>query len=454
MIRLPLLVMVLVGASAGWSRALAEDLEVIAPYAEARAVYYPPIPSSPAVEDWKVDGNYYPFDLFIKPKYAFASAGKATAQAAASVMLEGHTPRFGLVTTRSLDDGSTATAVAIMLFDVSDPQHRARVLVDVDFKTSAEVRSGGTASAFWRLGKANHESGRVTLDGGKITRILLPEDMSWHPNYGILGGNVHVIRGTEDDPGLVEQTASVQGREVFRQLHQAKIAAKTFVPLQVEPGTYAMVITAMTTGEAIVVNDPVIVPNAANPDVGVTIQGAVDPTPRAPLLGMTADDLVAAGFDPSPFAELGFVDAPASTTTTTLPESTTTTLPESTSTTLPETTTTTLPTAPTCAAGEAGALVCLCEHDPGVALCPGEPLPGAIVRRLGQGCRFVTRATSVGAGPRQRRALARAAGSFAHVLRTLGRDRVARTLSPSCRSALTTGLGAVPSRGRPLGAGR
>jgi hypothetical protein len=136
--------------------------------------------------------------------------------------------------------------------------------------------------------------------------------------------------------------------------------------------------------------------------------------------------------------------AAATSTTTTLPDVTTTTLSGA-------VTTTTLPGALTCAgADDASGLGCLCDHDLGPTACPGETLPPRIRRAVGQACRGAARGLSAATERKGRRLLARAATSFARALHTVGRPRVARSLSPSCKTAVVASLGDAQARARRL----
>jgi hypothetical protein len=64
---------------------------------------------------------------------------------------------------------------------------------------------------------------------------------------------------------------------------------------------------SVTNGVAYV--DPVVTANAENPEVVVTVQGALDPNPT-PLV-LSRADLEATGVDPGPLEDIGLVDGPS-----------------------------------------------------------------------------------------------------------------------------------------------
>src|SRR3954466_9956925 len=78
------------------------------------------------------------------------------------------------------------------------------------------------------------------------------------------------------------------------------------------PTNYVQLITisasSFTNGFTYI--DPVVTPDAENPEVVVTLHGAVDPNP--PPLGLFPPaDLAAAGIDIAPLQEFGLLDAPS-----------------------------------------------------------------------------------------------------------------------------------------------
>lgn len=311
------LVGLLAGTSLGVREVAAEVLDFITPFAEAQASDLPSPQAQLPEVDWKMDADFSPYDLVVSPKYAIAGVGGATAHASASLIEDGPKIRFGLVSARALGDNSIAFAKAMMVVEVSDPQGRAEVVVDVEYMASANVQVGGTASFSWRLDAATGEEGEVTLDGGKILRIALPESPSSRPIFPIFGSLVRVTRSAPEDPGLADYEGFYQGRSVgIRQLRQDTAKTRDSGQLGLRPGSYVVEINTFADGPGIAVADPVIRPNSRNPDVVVTVHGAFDPTPRSPLFGMTAEDMAAAGFNPAPFVELGFIDPPASADTT------------------------------------------------------------------------------------------------------------------------------------------
>ena len=106
--------------------------------------------------------------------------------------------------------------------EVSDPQHRDLVTVDLEFAASANVQPGGTAVWSWRLDGINGESGYVTPDGGTLQRIILPEGASriGRP-LPMIGGRAYVIRTLPEDTG----TAELEGGYLWtndRRLHHAQ----------------------------------------------------------------------------------------------------------------------------------------------------------------------------------------------------------------------------------------
>jgi len=53
---------------------------------------------------------------------------------------------------------------------------------------------------------------------------------------GIMNGWAHIVRGSEDDPGLVELRGSVNGRPSYEELHQAHADARTSASLTTSLG--------------------------------------------------------------------------------------------------------------------------------------------------------------------------------------------------------------------------
>jgi hypothetical protein len=295
----------------GTSGAVAESLEFTLPFASASATDYPnPSPGYPPVEDAQMDADFYPVDIVVVPKVALASAGGASAQASAS--LDGVNPyRFGLVSARSSGRNSSASAQAIVLVEIADPQQRGSVVIDIEHKLAANVQVGGLVGLSWGVYPANFTSGTAYLDGGKVHLVIPPED-PYHQGIPYIGDIVQVERRTPEDPGLATIDAYFAHQHIgHTELLQDAYHNHDRSTLAVPPGAYAVKIALGAQGPALVVFDPIIQANAANPDVAVTVHGAVDPTPWSPLFGMTAEDLAAEGFNPAPFAEVGFLDSDA-----------------------------------------------------------------------------------------------------------------------------------------------
>lgn len=219
----------------------ASELEFWAPFAQAQASDFPQDRSAPQV-DWTMDAAWFPYELGLyTPKRAFAAVGAAAAQAAASLDRAGPNGRFGLVSARSSGRNSGAFAQAMMAVEIRDPQQRAEVLVDFEFKAAANVQVKGTASWSWRLDAATFTDGSVTLDGGKILRLVPPESGPSKPVFPIIGGRGRVVRNADEDPGLAEFEGFFRGRSVgIRQQRQDTARTTDSGPLWLRTGFYVV----------------------------------------------------------------------------------------------------------------------------------------------------------------------------------------------------------------------
>jgi hypothetical protein len=271
------------------------------PFAQARVIGHPPDPSQPTDSQWLMDADFNQNEL--TPKYAFASVPTAVAQSSASLLQQVPNPRFGLVSARS-SEISDARAQAQILFEVRDPQNRNEVLVDMQIKSAAHVQVGGLATLNFRLDRDSTLLGEVGIENGKIVYIIPPPPQG----TALRSGFARVSRFDSQGPGYAVYEAYHNGVQVGRRQEDSNsLRANTFGPFPMKPGFYVVDIVVATSGPAIAVSDPVILPDPSNPDVVVTIHSAFDPVPRSALFGATAEDLAADGFDPAPFEDFEFI---------------------------------------------------------------------------------------------------------------------------------------------------
>lgn len=200
-----------------------------------------------------------------------------------------------------------------MDFIVTDPlgQNRGKVVVEFE----AIVVAGALDSRYNSSSTFYVEVGRQ-VGAGKIIRnpdgteefagmpyVFQPPVLTVfgrhysHPagdrNFLTISGNGQVIENTSASGPLVYKRKIVVNVPVGA-INQILIEATAF-------------------GNAFTYVDPVITPHPDNPEVVVTLRGAVDPNPP-PLALPSPEELTAAGIDIAPIQELGLFDSPSSLT--------------------------------------------------------------------------------------------------------------------------------------------
>jgi len=290
-----------IGLGCGAPAALAEELDFVLPAVIASAALKP-----------QMDAVFYPYSLVPTPHYAFArddsSIGgiptSSSAQAAAT--LDG----FMVMAHQS---AGLAVAEAYMEATVEDPQQRPEVKLNLRFKASA-TSAGGAGRADWnvKIGFAANSDWFVrTNSNGTISWINTP---SFQPPALIEVEGIYVA--TEDGPGGGGVVVYRDGQVAEQRGMHGSAVDDRVIDITVRPGaTHLMAILASTvsrttSNSGVAVLDPVLLPHPDNPDVVVHVSRAAqsDPTPRAPLAGITPEQLVAEGIDIGPLQDLGFFD--------------------------------------------------------------------------------------------------------------------------------------------------
>lgn len=263
-----------------------------------------------------MDADYYPFPIVPKAHYAFVRedqpigntqyVSSGTAQAVAT--LDGYSVMA------HVSSGGLAVAEAYMMFIPEDPQKRDQVKVTLKFKASATTGSGqGSASWQFRVGSPAGSWFVRTRSDGTISFIETPQIDA--PADLEVDGTYRRAENNPDGGGAV--VVFRNGVVVEQRLTSGAAADARSIDLNVAPnGGYLMAIVAgagsSTLGNSgMAVLDPVVLPHPDNPDVVVHMyRAAADDTPRSPLAGITAEQLVAEGLDIESLQALGFFGSP------------------------------------------------------------------------------------------------------------------------------------------------
>ena len=210
-------------------------------------------------------------------------------------------------------------ATVAMDFIAQDPLGRDRVKVVVEFAAIAEagipldspIDPGGLpAGSYFEVEVGPFGTwGFLGQDANGIDYVSMPT---------VRGPALLKVTGldvrNDGDPtvGFNELVIWGNGHEIERTNGRGALKYHRKIVLNV-PTNYVQLITiyasAYTNGFTYI--DPVVTPDTENPEVVVTLHGAVDPNP--PPLGLfPPEELTAAGIDLAPLQEFGLLDAPSS----------------------------------------------------------------------------------------------------------------------------------------------
>jgi hypothetical protein len=208
-------------------------------------------------------------------------------------------------------------AAAAMTFLVQDPKNRDRVKVDVAYQAVADTglpifstpefpyAIAATTSFALEIGRIG-TYGQVIEDQSGTQKVYMPTvGGQVAPILEVSG--IHIRNEGDFELGFNELVLRSQGQEIQRKGGRGPLEHKQKITLDV-PTNYVQLMTiavyANTNGAAYL--DPVVTANAENPEVVVTIHGAVDPDP-SPIV-LDREELLAAGIDPGPLEDVGLVE--------------------------------------------------------------------------------------------------------------------------------------------------
>lgn len=211
---------------------------------------------------------------------------------------------------------SGGLARVAMDFIAYDPLGQDRVKLEVDFDAiataGAPLRDGGSTTSLFYV-----EVGPVCCasyvrndpDGMKIdTWVRVPSPPllvveGWHSKIAL-------------DNGIDRNGVWIlgDGQEIERTEGSGPLRFHKKIVINVRNGIgHVITIDASAQVNGFTFVDPVITPHPDNPEVVVTLRGAVDPNPP-PLAILSPEELTNAGIDITPLQELGLIDSPSSLT--------------------------------------------------------------------------------------------------------------------------------------------
>jgi HYR domain len=210
-------------------------------------------------------------------------------------------------------------ATTSMDFAAYDPLGRDRVKVVVEFDAVATTGTpfGDFGTFFDGLSRFYVEVGQYTgsgqgreePDGTKVVTKWV--SMLQPPLLQVSGAHYRTLQGGGIDANDLHILGN--GQELERTKGSGPLVFGKKITLNV-PTFSAILMTiearAQLNGFAFV--DPVVTPHPDNPEVEVTLRGAVDPDPP-PLAILSPEELTAVGIDITPIQELGLFDPPAPT---------------------------------------------------------------------------------------------------------------------------------------------
>ena len=254
---------------------------------------------------------------------------RALIHARAAVASAGASGELGIVDVHeahSKDDGG-AWVESYTEFTVDDPEGRPEVRTILDFKAIASAGSpapgiaGLTSSAgvIIIIGKTDGTGVQLRVNNDTLSSEIIhtPQFVSNLFQLGATGQ-----RGLLNDAdGHLIVPLSVcsggiwmNGQAVTEHPSSEGCGADQesgSLEMTHAPGTYVMRVLVFSGFNGLAASDPVWRPHPDNPDVIVTRHSPTG-VPGAALSGISPDELLAQGIDPTPFIDAGFFDAPTS----------------------------------------------------------------------------------------------------------------------------------------------
>jgi hypothetical protein len=257
----------------------------------------------------------------LEPRIAIATQGAASAKAESGSNV--FTAKAIVAPSKVAEAGATSQ----LMFIPHDPQGRGTVTVDLKLKMTASQASPDPINAD-HPGAISYAGYSVLVCGIGVGPGYVTYDetgaliMVGAPDCGLnYYGFVAETRGYAG--GTWRKTLSKFGHTVWTLEGQgAAVSDDIDVGVTVIPGLpyFVMVSTVARTtfnggvdlGAAYAAVDPVLEPDAVNPDVTIEFPNlAIDPNPQPVMGDLTPAALAAMGLDPQPLIDFGFFDPPS-----------------------------------------------------------------------------------------------------------------------------------------------
>lgn len=252
-----------------------------------------------------------------------AGGAKTAAQATANINdARGFRAAASTISPTYAEAANPGRSRVAMDFSTHDPVGRDRVKVVLEFTALANAGAPVIRDLYEPYGPASQSHFGIEVgweeQGGTITRypgggwtFAMPKIRL--PQLLVVYGN-HWKRRLRD--GSVEERS---GLTIYGNGQVIETTPPASSPLTVNRKKVTMTVPAETVNvikinadveyNAFAYVDPVVTPHPDNPEVVVTLNGAVDPTPP-PLVTFSPEELTAAGIDVAPMAALGLLDPP------------------------------------------------------------------------------------------------------------------------------------------------
>lgn len=198
-----------------------------------------------------------------------------------------------------------------MDFIVTDPlgQNRGKVVVEFEAIAVAgalDSRYNSSSTFYVEVGRQAGAGKIIRKPDGTEEFAGMP--YAFQPPVLTVFGR-HYSHPTGDRNFL---TISGNGQVIENTSGSGPLVYKKKIVVNVPVGAINQILIEATAfGNAFTYVDPVITPHPDNPEVVVTMRGAVDPDP-SPLAIPSPEELTAAGIDIAPLQELGLFDSPSS----------------------------------------------------------------------------------------------------------------------------------------------